>query len=303
MVWLTNLTRTRGNFLTSKHPAVHVAQSTFSTHHRSQDEIRLIYHTIHPNKALTPLPDNPSTILEQQDNEIAWAQLLVSQVVPLVLPPEDLQNPCLHVLVSEIFSEMIVHNAICGKASESWLIWEGVTKLIYALRPDHIPQTPADDRPSSIDKLEQFGLLSSGKIADKQELQRARGGRFDLIAQVFWTTLQVLMTLWLLLRAFATALMHASSIPARPGRVVKAAASDKVRASAVAPDSRPNPQHTILTNSEQRPVVRMQVWTCISRLTAIDRRMPWLSGLLSLVQWLSLYGPGGLGRTNSTLDR
>ena len=284
-------------------PAVHVAQSTFSTHHRSEDEVRLIYHTIHPNKALTPLPEDPSTILEQQDNEIAWAQLLVSQVLPLVLPPEDLHNPCLHVLVSELFSDMIVHNAVCGKASEAWLIWEGVTKLIRALRPDLNPQTPADDSPSSINKLEQFGLLSSAKIADKQELRRARGGRLDLIAQVFWTTLQVMMTVWLLLRSFAIALMHASSIPARAGRVGKAATSDKVRVSAVVPDSRPSPQHTILTSSEKRPVVKMQAWTCISRLTAIERRMPWLSGLLSLMQWLSLYGPGGLCKTNSTLDR
>lgn len=282
---------------------MHAAHSKFSTLRRPEDEVRLVYHTLHPIQALTPLPCNPSTILEQEDNEIAWAQLLVSQVLPLVLPPEDLQNPCLHVLVSEVFSEMIVHNAICGRASESWLIWEGVTKVIRALRPDYVPQTPADEGQSSINKLEQFGLLSSATIADQTELRRARGGRLDLIAQVFWTTVQIIMTLWLFLRAFVIALMHASSIPARPGRSRKAALSDKVRVSAVVPDSLPNPQHTILTSIEKRPVVRMQVWTCISRLTAIERRMPWLSGLLSLVQWLSLYGPGGLCKTNSTLDR
>lgn len=198
---------------------------------------------------------------------------------------------------------MIVHNAICGKASEAWLIWEGVTRLIRTLRPDCNPQKSADDNPSTINKLEQFGLLSSPKITDKQELRRARGGRLDLIAQVFWTTLQVMMTLWLLLRSLAIALMHASSIPARPCRVGKAATLDKVRVSAVVPDSRPNPQHTILTSSEKRPVVKMHVWTCISRFTAIERRMPWLSGILCLIQWLSLYGPVGLCRTNSTLDR
>ena len=199
---------------------------------------------------------------------------------------------------------MIVHNAICGKASEAWLIWEGVTKLIRALRPDLHPHTPADDAsPSSINKLEQFGLLSSATFNEKQDLQRARGRRVDFIAQVFWTTLQVLMTAWLLLRSFTIALMHASSIPARQGRVGNIATPDKVPVSAVAPDIRPSPQHTILTSSEKRPVVSMKVWTCISRLTAIEERMPWLSGLLSLFQWLSLYGPGGLCRANSTLDR
>jgi hypothetical protein len=264
----------------------------------------MIYHTIHTNKALTPLPDNPSKAVEQLDNETAWSQLLVSQVLPLVLPPEDLQNPCLHVLVSEIFSEMIVHNAICGKASEAWLIWEGATKLIRALRPDLHPHTLADDAsPSSINKLEQFGLLSSAALNEKQDRQRARGGRVDFIAQVFWTTLQALMTAWLLLRSFAIALMRASSIPARQGRVGKTATLNQVPVSAVAPGSRPSPQHTILTSSEKRPVMSMKVWTCISRLTAIEERMPWFSGLLSLFQWLLLYGPGGLCRTNSTLDR
>lgn len=263
----------------------------------------MIYHTLRPNKALTPLPDNPSTTLEQRDNEIAWAQLLVSQVLPLVLPPEDLQNPCLHVLVSEIFSEMIVFNALCGKASEAWLSWEGVTKLVRALRPDLHPSTPADDNPSSINKLEQFGLLSSTTFDEKQHLPQPRGGRVDLIAQVFWTTLQVVVTAWLLLRSFTIALMHASSIPARQGREVKAATPIKVPLRAVAPASRPSPQHTTITSSEKRPVVSMAIWTCVSRLTTIELRMPWLSGFISLLQWLSLYGPGGLCRTNSTLDR
>ena len=264
----------------------------------------MIYHTLRPNKALTPLPDNPSTTLEQRDNEIAWAQLLVSQVLPLVLPPEDLQNPCLHVLVSEVFSEMIVFNALCGKASEAWLIWEGVTKLIRALQPNlHSSSAPADDTPSSINKLEQFGLLSSAKSNEKLDQYRPRGGRLDFIDQVFWATLQVMVTAWLLLRSFTIALMHASSIPARRGQVRGTAAPDKVRVSAVAPVSRPSPQHTILTSSEKRPVVSMKVWTCISRLTAIEYRMPWLLGFLSLLQWLSLRGPGELCVTNSALDR
>lgn len=263
----------------------------------------MIYHTLRPNKALTPLPVDASTTLEQRDNEIAWAQLLVSQVMPLVLPPEDLQNPCLHVLVSEIFSEMIVFNALCGKASEAWLIWEGVTKLIRALRPNLHSLSPADDTPSSINKLEQLGLLSSAKSNEEQDLQRPRGGRLDIIAQVFWATLQIIVTTWLLLRSFTVALMHASSIPARQGRLGKVPTTDKVRVSAVAPARSPIPQHTILTSIDKRPLVSMKVWTCIARLTTIELRMPWLSGLLSLLQWLSLYGPGKICTTNSTLDR
>ena len=263
----------------------------------------MIYHSLQPNKALKPLPNNQSTILEQQDNEIAWSQLLVSRILPLVLPPEDLQNPCLHVLVSELFSELIVHNALCGKASEPWVLLEGVTKLIPILRPDFNRPLSADASSPSISRLEQFGLLSSAKATQSRDLQRPPRRRLDAIAQVFWSILQLSITIWLLLRSFAFALMQASSIPARHNRVGRSETEHKVRISAVAPDSRPSPQHTILTGCEKRPVVSMKVWTCVSRLTAIEQRMPWLSGFLSLLQWLSLYGPGGLCRTNSILDR
>lgn len=260
----------------------------------------MIYHSLYPNKALTPLPDNDASITAQEENEIAWSQLLVSRVLPLVLPPEDLQNPCLHVLVSEVFSEMIVHNAMCGRASEPWVLWEGVTKLLNSLRPVRTSLTEASPSPTT--KLEQLGLIPSTEAADSSDLQKNQHRRLDAIAQVCWTTLQVIAMAWLFLRSFVTALMHASSIQARQGRVGRMKTSDKVPISAVAPDSRPNvPQHTILC--DRRPVIDMRVWTCISRLTLIEKRMPWLSGALSLFQWLSLRGPGGFCDTNSALDR
>ena len=245
------------------------------------------------------------TILEQEDNEIAWSQLLVSRIVPLVLPPEDLQNPCLHVLVSEFFSGMIVHNAICSRASEAWMVWEGVTKIINALRPDFSTnnrQVPPDVTSSPINRLEQFGLLSSSQAKEGEDLQRAQRGWLHAIAQAFWATLQFTTITWLLLRSFVTALMHASSVPAREEtRVGTMRMSDKVRVSAVTPGSRPNPDHE---GYDKRPaIVSLKVWTCISRLTSIERRMPWFSGFVSLLQWLSLYGPGALCDSDSLLDR
>ncbi|KAK3106708.1 hypothetical protein LTR53_018223, partial [Teratosphaeriaceae sp. CCFEE 6253] len=84
--------------------------------------------------------------------------MLVLTVVQLVLPPEDLQNPCLSVLVTEIFSEIIVRNAVLVKASEPWLLWEGVTKLLHTLGPR--PPPPKDTASSQSSRLEQFGLLS-----------------------------------------------------------------------------------------------------------------------------------------------
>lgn len=264
----------------------------------------MIYHSIRPSRALTPLPDNPDKMSAQQSNELAWSQLLVTRILPLVLPPEDLQNPCLHVLVSEIFSEMIVHNAICGKGSEAWVLWEGVTKLTNSLiRAVPTQQHHVDDTSSPVNKLEQFGLLSSTQVKQHEDLQKDQHSRFHAISQAFWSTLHILSLVWLLLRFLAKALMQESSIPARSSRGRKVKRSDKLSVTAVGADDRPSPPHSLRDRGDQRPVVSMRVWSCISKLTALEHRMSWGFGLLSLFQWLLIYGPGKLCGTNGALDR
>ena len=265
----------------------------------------MIYHCIRPNKALTPLPDNPAHISEQQNNEAAWSQLLVTRILPLVLPPEDLQNPCLHVLVSEVFSEIIVLNAICGKASEAWVIWEGVTKLIYsATRSSPSQQRPAEDSSPEINTLEPFGLLSSAETRQRQDLQNAQRRWIDAIAHNFWSILHFLSMAWLLLRFLAKALMHESSIPARSIQGGRGQMSDKLSVTALEADYRPDPQQSLLDQGgDRRPVVSMRLWSCISTLTSLEQRMPGAFGLLSLSQWFSIHGPGKLCRTNGVLDR
>ena len=201
---------------------------------------------------------------------------------------------------------MIVHNAICGKASESWILWEGVSKLIASLRVDITQQPKRELAVSPINKLEQFGLLSSAEAPKGEDLRNAQQRRSHLVAQGFWSILQFTSMLWLILRSLVTALMHASSIPARSTRRGTRKRSDKLHVSAVDPASRPgrpSPQDPFFPGYDKRPVIRMAVWTCISRLTSLEQRMPWLSGILSLLQWLSLYGPGKVCSTNGALDR
>ena len=78
------------------------------------------------------MPDDASKALEQKENEAAYRQLLVHGVLAVLLPTEDLENSCLTALVGQIFSEMIIGNGIGGKASEPWLLWEGITKTAEA---------------------------------------------------------------------------------------------------------------------------------------------------------------------------
>ncbi|KAF2773103.1 hypothetical protein EJ03DRAFT_387375 [Teratosphaeria nubilosa] len=195
--------------------------------------IASIYHSLRPHKALSPFPIDDATTLAERENESDWSQLLVSRIIPLVLPPEDLMNPCLNVLVSEIFSEMIVRNAVLEKSSQSWLLWEGVTKVIYTLRPGVQPRM--ETAASSINRLDQYGLLAS---ADK-----AAG--------------------------------------------------------------RESPPDGYQTSREFQPVpiVAMKLWNCLGQLTRLQDRMPWLTGILALLQWQLMHGPGQLCSSNSALDR
>jgi len=245
-----------------------------NSQNRSKDETRSLYSSIRPHRALLPVPTTPVELLEQTDNERAWSQLLVARILPLVLPPEDLANPCLDVLVSEVFSEIIVHNAICGIGSEPWIIWDGIRKIIdNILKPMLGSQQPAATAKASI-------------------------------GHIFWTIVNSLSTLWFLSIYIMKALIRESSLLARSTDEQERETSDSHPGSAHEADSK----STLLQNithqhKDQQAVVNLAIWSSISRLTSLERRMPWLLEFLSLVQWLSLHGPGRLCRKGGVLDR
>ena len=182
---------------------------------------RAIYHALRPHHALKPIPDSPDELAES-----AWCQMVVNRALALLLPYDEHQNPCLQVLVSEILAEMIFHNGICGKACENWLLWEGVTKVIYVLRPDLVPAQPVDQQP--VNQLKQFGLVS--KEEDSTHPKTSRHW-FETLNQGFWALLQSFWLFWITMRSAVVALMQASSLPARWRRRQSSRASP-VRASA-----------------------------------------------------------------------
>jgi len=245
-----------------------------NSQNRSRDETRSLYSSIRPHRALLPVPTTPGELSEQQDNQRAWSQLLVARILPLVLPPEDLANPCLDVLVSEVFSEIIVHNAICGIGSEPWIIWDGIRKIVdNVLKP----------------------MLGSQ--------QRATVAKTS-IGHIFWTIINSLSTLWVLSVYIVKALIRESSILARSTEEQKPETSDSHPESAYESDSKSTLVQNITHQHKDQPaVMNLAIWSCLSRFASLERRMPWLLGFLSLVQWLSLHGPGRLCRKGGVLDR
>jgi len=264
---------------------------------------RTIYHTLRPHHALTPVPSSPEELADQQENESAWCQMVVNRALSLLLPYDEHQNPCLQVLVSEILSEMIFHNGICGKACESWLIWEGVTKIIYTVRPDLIPVPQPPETPQ-VNRLTQFGLVSQDD--NNAPLRQSKYRRIDALNQTFWTMVQSLWLVGVLLRSSITVLMQASSLPLRSSRKsVESESSLDLDMIDHPSDLNADTSHTSFPSSDSQklPILGMTIWTCLSKLTRLQDRMPWLSGTTSLVQWLLLYGPGQVCCTDSRLDR
>ncbi|OQO03101.1 hypothetical protein B0A48_11356 [Cryoendolithus antarcticus] len=196
--------------------AVEVARTNASKAY-GRDAIRTIFHTLRPHNALTPDPLTAELLVEQAENENAWCQMLIDRVLPLVLPPEDIDNPTLHALVAEVLSELILCKSVCGKASESWLLWEGVTKLIYALRPRLKPHQQAEA--PQIDRLEQFGLLDETRDRPDSKGGLSREKISDTLSRGFWAFLQVVSFASLISRAAVVALVHAARLPARASRV------------------------------------------------------------------------------------
>ncbi|KAK6438506.1 hypothetical protein LTR95_005290 [Oleoguttula sp. CCFEE 5521] len=273
---------------------------------RGRDVIRTIFQTLRPHNALKPVPITAELLVEQAENEKAWCQMLIDRVLPLVLPPEDVENPTLHVLVAEVLSELILCKSVCGKASESWLLWEGVTKVIYSLRPRLKPHQQAEV--PQIDRLEQFGLLDETRDRSDPEGGLSRENISDTLSRGFWAFLQVISFAWLISRVAVVALVHAARLPARESRVhsvIKGASfmSDRSTTMEEKPDVHLQPVDRSAGGDGSPPILALSVWPCIALLTRLELRMPWLTGLLSLTQWLLIFGPGQVGGTNSRLDR
>ncbi|GAB7351208.1 hypothetical protein MBLNU459_g1646t2 [Dothideomycetes sp. NU459] len=129
---------------------------------------RELYHAIQPHPALSPVPPESmtSTFPEQTENESIWRQLLVQGALSMLLPPEDLENPPLRVLVSEILSELILGKGVCGSVCEGWFMWETLTKLLVTARPETHPGVAAEGVGPATSRLEKFGLLSNEHAAN-----------------------------------------------------------------------------------------------------------------------------------------
>lgn len=268
----------------------HIQSAPFSS------DPRRIYHVLNPHPALSPVPDSsdPETIVEQNDNEIVYQQLLVQGALAVLLPTEDLENTCLRTLVGDVITDLILGNGISQKACDGWFIWESITKLVETVKARLEPKATGEEiEMDTRSRLERYGLLSSKEAVQKGH---SSSGNQLRISALFWRILQYGYLTFLVIRFVLIGLVRAFSLPPRSHSPSKSSPSSPIVKSAEAPA-------TWTSTPLKRPVLTYRVFNLVSHFLDLSTRMPWLAGLLSLIQHYVICGPGRMGETDGVLDK
>lgn len=247
--------------------------------------------------ALSPVPDeeNGSLYQQQRNNETLYRQMLVQGVLAVLLPTEDLDNDCLTTLVGQIFSEMILGNGVGGKASEPWLLWEGVMKIAEVVKAQ-LPDSKANNR---ISKSSDSVDTSPSNVTENNPKKRGLVG-FP-VQKIVWLVLQYAFVGFTAFRVLISTLANASSLPSRIAATKSTALIIPKNSSE--PKFLSQPMASNIRVPNKRPIIKMKIWSTVSHLLDLDFRMPWLSAIISMLQWSSIAGPGGLGNTDKMFDK
>ncbi|GMF79457.1 unnamed protein product [Aspergillus oryzae] len=243
---------------------------------------------LNPHPSLSPIPDptDTHTVTQQADNEARYRQLLVSGVLAVLLPTEDLKNACLRTLVCDILADLIIGNQVSGKMCEGWFLWESATKLIDVVGSRQSHEIDAKTAvPHRQNQLQKFDLLSPQEDSQKHHSSSSVQLR---IPDWVWKILQFVFLAYVTLRFIVTGILSVASTPVASSSSFTGHVNE-----ASAPCNPPR----------KRPVLNYGLYGMLSQLLDIPRRMPWLGGLVALFQHLILAGPGRLGDTDSVLDR
>lgn len=272
---------------------------------------RLIYHTLYPHPALSPVPVDavPSTYVEQRESESAWRQLIIQGILAVILPADDLKNGCLRSLVAEIFAEMILGNGISGNACEGWLLWEAIGRIADILQTDpgqNDDQYLGDGASvEDLSRLERFGLLPSqaeeqaGSTAVPVADAKRHKAASMVASSLFWMVIQYAFLAFTALRAVILTIVSASSLPPRSHSSGPIPMDESYQSLSSDVESQAS-THLV---DMKRPVVSMKLWSCAAQFVELDVRMPWLTGFISMLHCGALFGPGRVGDTDGVLDR
>ncbi|KAJ5636559.1 uncharacterized protein N7484_009872 [Penicillium longicatenatum] len=258
---------------------------------------RALYHEMNPHPGLSPVPDfaDPDTINAQSENEAVYRQLLVQGTLAILLPTDDLENGSLRTLVGDILADLILGKAVGDRICEGVFLYEVTIKLTEIMRQRKSSENTGSTSAAPTNRLEKYGLLSTNdEPVSPQPISQSQ------VTVWIWNVLQIIYVCYVALRFIATGLFRVASNPG-PGSSHGAGVSFPVATPELPKEGIKSFLSDDITN--KRPVLDYRVVSMASQLFGMSRRMPWLSGLLALIQHLILAGPGRIGDTDGVLDR
>ncbi|KAJ2895183.1 PXA domain-containing protein [Zalerion maritima] len=283
--------------------------------HPVQSDPRRVYHSLSPLPHLSPVPDNrnPGTVSEQEENESNYRQLLVQGVLAVLLPTEDLENECLTSLVGQILSELIIGGIIAKKASEPWLLWEGITILARDIGRKMNPEVDViglDNSSASSVSSRQLPP-HDGLEVDKPEAMRlasaksAKGSSRGAwsIDGLFWSLIHWAFLGYSIIRFLVSTAILSRSLPSRLGGSATSYSSSHMEGMTGRSDRSKRRPLEEGRQPVKRPILALAMGPCMSNLLELDSRMPWLCGVVSWAQWMAIRGPGQIAGLDGIVDR
>ena len=201
----------------------------------------------------------------------------------VLLPTEDLENICLRTLVGDILADLILGNEVSARMCEGPFLWETVAKIIEAEKKEVHDALKETDQGQE-DQLKKFGLLST-----MEEPKTNPPDSQSRVSALIWSVLNAIYLAYVAFCFVATGLVRVTSSPS---------------ASQSTPPSHGNETPRLSGDvTGKRAVLNYRLSGMISQLLDVPRRMPWLTGMLALIQYIMLAGPGKLGDTDNAIDR
>lgn len=212
-----------------------------------------------------------------------YRQLLMHGMLAVLLPTEDLENACLRTLIGDIMADLLMGNEVSGTICEGWFIWETVSKFLDSV--SDIKDCDSEEAAKGSERGR------SKDIASAMEESKVHEPKSHTQLSVwFWTLLHGAYLTYVALRFIATGLFRAASSPSSQSN-----SAGSISHGNEAPKS--------AGSASNRGVLDYRLCNMVSQLLDVPRRMPWLTGMLSLMQYMAVAGPGRIGDTGSVLDR
>jgi len=221
---------------------------------------------------------------------------LAQGLLAVLLPPGDLQNPCLRALVSEVSADLVIGNFIGQRFCDGVFIYDMIRKVADTVQPrlGH-DRWAIDSEEEPRDRLSRFGLLSKNPTASIGRSARRK------LSDVLYLVCQYALLALSALRALIKIIITAPALPSRKTNVFRTSPTSTPATprdpstESIKPD--PLALHTI------KPIINYAAWPTVADIACLEARVPWVLGSLALLQRLLAAITTDMTESNGRIDR